>query len=880
MRSKKLLSVLTAGLIAAGGAAVNMTAEISAADISYKFDLGGSYAGGFTQVSASDGYNKSKGYGFSGSGVKNVPASGSGAFSDAVQFTDNSTVFCADLPKGLYRVSVTLGNTNRTSVYMENMLQIVNMTGNNAYDSILVPVTDGQLNVRAAAGKEGYAFTISEIDIQKVSDDAELPKTVWVCGDSTVCNYYPLETSTQAGWGQVLSKYIDTSKWQVRDMASSGQFAKGFLGSGQFTPIEYYGKQGDIFFISIGINDNNPNYTNEQEYYESVTEMTKRAVAKGMTVYLVKQQGRAGDASNKGLSGRWFGGTLDRIGEEQGVKVLDLFNAFHDYCVSIGQEETNKLYMTGDTLHPNRQGAMKLAELVSRMVDWGDGVKPVFGGGAVLETNKKFYIKNKNSGLYLSADGELSNLTNVIQSDIRGNSSLWEFVDKGGGYYMVKSAAGDFYLDLNQGKTEMGTNIQIYSNSNSNAQLFKFLPRPDGSYVIATRATGDKSCVEVVNAYTDAGANVQQWEINGHPCQSWILEEAGDTPQTVKGVEMDTQGMYLIRNRNSGMYLSSEGEASVNANVIQSDCGISPGSVWQFVQQENGCYRIKNAADELYLDSESGADAGNKNIRLNTMSEGDTQLFKFVGSENYSIHTGASEYSFCVDAGASTDSGSNVFGNEKNRSTSQLWSIEPVELSGSIISQELVMGDLNDDGAVNCIDYIIMKRRGSSISGKELHAADTNGDGMVNGSDLSDLMGFLAKKNELKGTRGFYYADEASFSRGIREEVHPGFRGKSYVNLENMVGSFMEWRVSVPEEGDYRITLSTANGSSDPRPMMITVNGKNEVKGDFPASGGWDTWAESSVTVHLSKGVNTLRLTSASEGGGPNIDHMTIEKSE
>ena len=46
---------------------------------------------------------------------------------------------------------------------MENMLQIVNMTGNNAVDEILIPVTDSQLNIRAAAGKTGYAYTISSL---------------------------------------------------------------------------------------------------------------------------------------------------------------------------------------------------------------------------------------------------------------------------------------------------------------------------------------------------------------------------------------------------------------------------------------------------------------------------------------------------------------------------------------------------------------------------------------------------------------------------------------------------------------------------------------------------------------------------------------------
>lgn len=334
--------------------------------VSYNFDLGANAQNGCTSVSATERYSATKGYGFSAStGVTNVNASGSGALSDAVQFTGNTT-FNVDLPKGLYHVKVTLGNTSRTSVYMENMLQIVNMTGNNAVDEILLPVTDGQLNIRAAAGKAGYAYTISAVEIEKVSDSAVMPNTVWLCGDSTVCNYYPLNTSTQAGWGQVLDQYIDDSRI-VRNMAASGQYAKGFVDAGQFDAIEYYGKKGDVYIISIGINDTN--YSNATEYYNTVTDMVKRAKAKGMEVILVKQQGRKGDyTKNPLLTSRWFAAQLDQIGKEQKVQVVDLFNLFQDYCVSIGADKADALFI--DNIHPNRQGAMKLAELFVSQVTW------------------------------------------------------------------------------------------------------------------------------------------------------------------------------------------------------------------------------------------------------------------------------------------------------------------------------------------------------------------------------------------------------------------------------------------------------------------------------------------------------------------------------
>lgn len=502
------------------------TISAEAATTNYSFDLGATAQSGFTSVSASTAYSSSLGYGFRNTaGVKDVAAAGSGALSDAVQFTDTTNTantFDVDLPNGLYQVTVTLGNTTRTSVYMENMLQIVNMTGNNATDSIQIPVTDGQLNIRAAAGKEGYPFSISEIDITYLSADATMPKTIWFCGDSTVCNYYPKDTSTQAGWGQVFNQYIDSS-WNVRDMAASGQYAKGFVDAGQFDAIEYYGKKGDVYIISIGINDTN--YSNATEYYETVTDMVQRAKAKGMTVILVKQQGRCSDVTNHPtLTGRWFGSTLDTIGTEQDVQVIDLFNLFFDYCKSIGQDATTALYMTGDDLHPNRQGALILAEMASKQIDL-DSIN--LEEGATIDESQTYLLQNVNSGKYLAVEGTATNGGNVSQSDCTSmtDNYLWTVKADSNGYYYIYSQAEtkDYLLDLSFGNTANGTNIGIYQNTNADAQLFKFLSNSDGSYCIATKSSKDQSVVEVKDALTDNGANVQEWERNSHNCQSWKL---------------------------------------------------------------------------------------------------------------------------------------------------------------------------------------------------------------------------------------------------------------------------------------------------------------------------------------------------------------------
>lgn len=522
--------------------------DVQAVSTSMKFDFGnGGSVSGYTQVKAETAYNSYLGYGFNTpSQMKNVSASGSGILSDAVQFlasgmTSNNT-FNVDLNNGLYQVKVYLGNTMRTSIAAEGVFQVMNMTGNNAVATFTVPVTDGQLNILATAGKDGYAFTMSGLEITKLSDNATMPPTIWLCGDSTVCDYYPLATSAQCGWGQLLSGYVDSS-FYVRNMATSGQYAKGFVNSGQFASVLKYLKKGDYYVISIGINDGN--YSNETEYYETVTSMVKQATAKGANVVLVKQQGRATDVTqHPNLTGRWFGATLDRIGTEQSVKVVDLFNIAFAYYKSIGQDATNKLFLS-DGLHPNRAGANILARMVADDVKFTTSqtgttpsANPDSATGVVNNDSlngRVFMLRNVNSNLYLDVNNATAaNATNVQQWGAYGPGpqNTWKAVYANNGYYYLYSQVGDgntYLLDVDCARPANGTNIQIYQNTYCDAQLYKFKKNADGSYVILTKVSNDKSCVEVKSALTNNGGNVQEWELNGHNCQSWWLEEIGGT---------------------------------------------------------------------------------------------------------------------------------------------------------------------------------------------------------------------------------------------------------------------------------------------------------------------------------------------------------------
>jgi hypothetical protein len=76
--------------------------------------------------------------------------------------------------------------------------------------------------------------------------------------------------------------------------------------------------------------------------------------------------------------------------------------------------------------------------------------------------------------------------------------------------------------------------------------LFKFSKNPDGSYLILTRASRDACYVEVINASTANGANVQHWEPKNHACQSWNANIVDEIALAFNPVETRIYNYFLI----------------------------------------------------------------------------------------------------------------------------------------------------------------------------------------------------------------------------------------------------------------------------------------------------------------------------------------------
>jgi len=333
------------------------------------FDFGNkSVASGYIGVDASTPYSKDRGYGFNQpENMENVDGSTDDELSDAVVFNEygikSDNTFNVDLEDGIYEVTIQTGPTSeRTRVVAEGYLQEFNILSDNEKRTFRLPVSDGQLNilVTSSFGESGE-YTLSSLTIDKVSTDVSNKQNIWLCGDSTVAEYAQTSDDVNCGWGQVLHEFVDTSKYEIRNFSSGGQYATNFLYDDEFDPIEYYGKKGDYFVMVLGGND--VTYSTPDDFYQAVSYMTDIALEKEMKVIYVQQPPLSDAVSlTPDLTDYWSNKQLGEMGEEKGVKVVDLFTPSFDFFKSIGQEETFTYFIEDDNEHTNEKGARLIAK--------------------------------------------------------------------------------------------------------------------------------------------------------------------------------------------------------------------------------------------------------------------------------------------------------------------------------------------------------------------------------------------------------------------------------------------------------------------------------------------------------------------------------------
>ncbi len=124
-----------------------------------------------------------------------------------------------------------------------------------------------------------------------------------------------------------------------------------------------------------------------------------------------------------------------------------------------------------------------------------------------------------------------------------------------------------------------------------------------------------------------------------------------------------------------------------------------------------------------------------------------------------------------------------------------------------------------------------------------------------------------------------YEGEDATLINSIIETTNSGFSGSGYANFNNEVGSAVEFPVCVSQDGQVSVKITFSNGSSVDCPVSVSVNGSTVIKSlSFDPTGTWTAWNTQNVLINLIPGVNTIRFTSLTSDGGPNVDKIELNK--
>ncbi|MBR1554464.1 MAG: RICIN domain-containing protein [Oscillospiraceae bacterium] len=152
-------------------------------------------------------------------------------------------------------------------------------------------------------------------------------------------------------------------------------------------------------------------------------------------------------------------------------------------------------------------------------------------GETALDENAVYAIRNVNSGRVMDvAKSSREDGTNVQQYGTVPSkaNNTWKVKSAGDGYYYIISqlSTGEHcYLTVADGANTNGANVEISTFTGGDAQKFKLKANAGGSVMLMTKCSKETKCVEVINAETGAGANVQQWVPTGSTCQWWSFEK-------------------------------------------------------------------------------------------------------------------------------------------------------------------------------------------------------------------------------------------------------------------------------------------------------------------------------------------------------------------
>lgn len=261
------------------------------------------------------------------------------------------------------------------------------------------------------------------------------------------------------------------------------------------------------------------------------------------------------------------------------------------------------------------------------------------------------------------------------------------------GTYTISTLLNSNYvLDVKDGSTSNGANIQLYEANDTAAQQFKVSHDSQG-YVTFTNVKSGR-VLDLNGAVVKDAGNIQQYTSNGTRAQKWIVKQDGNGYVVMSAINpnyiLDLSG-GSVRNGSNVQIYSAKGSNSQRWNITKyasKEQRINNLAAQNKNAISDGVYEIRSAKNNNYtLDVNSASSRNGANIQLYLRNGTQAQAFRVShDSQGFVTFTNVNSGKVIDLDGAITKNGRNIHQYASNGTRAQKWIVQKSGLGYAIVS--------------------------------------------------------------------------------------------------------------------------------------------------------------------------------------------------
>ena len=287
--------------------------------------------------------------------------------------------------------------------------------------------------------------------------------------------------------------------------------------------------------------------------------------------------------------------------------------------------------------------------------------------------------------------------TNVQQSTDNGSDAQrWVVTLEADGFYKLTHKGTNQCLDVFQNSSVQGANVQQSADSGNDAQRWKIEMMSDGYAKLTHKGT--TQCLDVDNNSSQAGANVQQWADLGTDAQRWKMD--------LIEVSIVSGGIYKLTHKGTNQCLDvSDASTQQGANVQQYTSNDSDAQRWVITKESDGFYKLTHRGTNQCLDVDNNSSQAGANVQQWTDLGTDAQRWKIELMTDGYFKLTHKNTNLCLDvANNSAEPRTNVQQWTDNGNDAQRWKLDLVKPITTLGTAKFSNATLNSEGVTSVLN--------------------------------------------------------------------------------------------------------------------------------------------------------------------------------